>query len=178
MKEKEDQITDTGYGWALLRLRGKQDPNSSVTIPVPTIARLTGAEFRTLREDCGLSRGDAAERFGVTAEKIKEYELRTPDPRVAAQLVKLRGHIEKEASEAATNATAQLLLGIRSGKADENAGVGIPRFHPADYHRSAYAQKGYPYGVHIKIIARTADKLSRNGINYRIEYAKSQTKTS
>lgn len=161
------QRPSAGVGWALLRLRPPVINEGSVDI-LPTLAQidldLTGAEYRTLREDCGLSIAEAADFHGVREGAIKAWERKGPPSGAAGELATLRARIESAAAAALEQARR-----IVTERADMG-GVDLYRYEAWAYPHSQPATEGLPHGAHNRLIARTADLLAVDGISVAIRY--------
>lgn len=161
------QQPGAGIGWALHRLRPSVLAQGEVTIEMsnePDTAELTGAEYKTLREECGLSVSEAADFHDVRERNVEKWEKDAPPPGAAFELLTLRAQIEMAAGKA-----LELYLNAIS-KNPEIDGVDLYRYEAWAYAESAPASEGLPHGAHNRIIAKTADLLADNDISVKIEY--------
>lgn len=158
---------ETGIGWALLRLRPPILREGEIDVPapaVPELVELTGAEFRTLREDCGLSLAEAAAFHEVRERTVKKWERDGPTEGAAAELTVLRARIEA----AAETALEAYLTALSEG--DDVQGADLYRYEAWSYPDSRPAAEGLPHGAHNRLISRTADLLASEGIPVSIVY--------
>lgn len=158
---------EMGLGWALLRMRPHMLDDGEAAVPqadIPTSMDLTGAEYRTLREDCGLSILEAAEFHDVREGTIKAWEKASPPSGAAGELLGLRARIEASARKALDVYLAAL------AKRPEIGGVDLYRYEGWSYPDSAPAAEGLPHGAHNRLVSKTADLLAANQVSVTIEY--------
>lgn len=161
------QQTEAGLGWALLRMRPSTIDEGEIKVPptgTPDRIDLTGAEYRTLREDCGLSISEAAVFHDVRQRSIEKWEQTAPPGGAADEMVSLRSRIE-----AAAAAATEVYLDALS-KRPEIEGVDIYRYEAWSYPESVPAEEGLPHGAHNRLISKTADLLAATGVSVKIEY--------
>lgn len=161
------QQPEAGIGWALHRLRPSILAQGEAAIPMPNdpdTADLTGAEYKTLREECGLSVSEAADFHDVREGTVKKWEKTAPPPGAAFELLSLRRQIDAAARKA-----LEVYLNALSNNS-EIEGVDLYRYEAWAYAESVPASEGLPHGAHNRIIAKTADLLADNGISLKIEY--------
>ena len=161
------QQPDAGYGWALHRFHRPTVDEGEIAIPVsdvPDHTELTGAEYRTLREECGLSISESAEFHNVREGTIKKWEKDAPPGGATAELIGLRMQIETAARKA---------LDVYMNALSQNSaieGVDLYRYETWAYPKSAPASEGLPHGAHNTLISKTADLLAANQVSVTIEY--------
>lgn len=126
---------------------------------------VTGAEFATLIEDCGLHEAAACAFFGVRRKTLQYWSRTTPPPGAADEIMALRDKIY-----AAARATVQMYVDAASDQA-ELTGVDLYRYHYDDYDKTRAAADGLPYKSHCRVIARAAEALEKQGISVRIVWA-------
>lgn len=162
------QQPDAGIGWMLLRLRPPVLEEGEVPVPPPDLPEhvdLTGAEYRTLREDCGLSLAETAEFHDVRQGTVKKWEADGPPGGAAAELAGLRAQIE-----AAANLAVRTYLDSLAER-PEIDGVELYRYQAWAYPETRQADEGLPHGAHNRLISRTADLLATCYVPVRILYA-------
>lgn len=158
---------EAGIGWALHRLRPPVLAQGEVVIPAsnnPEVTNLTGAEYKTLREECGLSVSEAADFHDVREGTVARWEKVAPPAGAASEMLSLRAQIEVAARKA-----LQVYQNALSQNPDIE-GVDLCRYESWAYAESVPASEGLPHGSHNKIIAKTADLLADNGVSVKIEY--------
>ena len=158
---------DAGYGWALHRLRRPILDEGEIAVPMsdlPDHIELTGAEYWTLREECGLSISEISEFHDVREDTIKKWGKFAPPGGAAAELIGLRMKIEVAARKA-----LDVYMNALSQNPDIE-GVDLYRFHTWAYPKSAPASEGLPHGAHNRLISKTADLLAANQVQVTIEY--------
>lgn len=161
------QQPEAGIGWALHRLRPSVLDQGEVAIQMSNnldTAGLTGAEYKTLREECGLSVSELAEFHDVREGTVKKWEKTAPPRGAAFELLTLRAQIDMAAAKA-----LELYLKTLS-KSPDIEGVDLYRYESWAYAESVPASEGLPHGAHNRIIAKTADLLADNGVSVKIEY--------
>ncbi len=161
------QGAETRLGWALLRLRPATLDQGQVVVQMsndPDTAELTGAEYKTLREECGLSVSESANFHDVREGTVKKWEKTAPPRGAARELLTVRAQIDT----AARTALEVYLNALAKNPTIE--GVDLYRYEAWAYAESVPASEGLPHGAHNRIIAKTADLLADNGIPVKIEY--------
>ena len=130
---------------------------------------MTPAEFRTLREACGLSnKEDASAYFDVARRTLEYWESgRSPIPAGAeAELLKLNNQIETGVQRVRILAAD---LASKHGAPDR---IDLTRYRTADdYAGSRAALDGLPHPCHNALIGRTLVALRRDGIAAQVAYA-------
>ncbi|MYG27714.1 MAG: hypothetical protein F4213_17115 [Boseongicola sp. SB0677_bin_26] len=162
------QQPDAGIGWMLLRLRPPVIEEGEVPVPAPDLpdhVDLSAAEYRTLREDCGLSLAETAVFHAVRQGTVKRWETAGPPGGAAAELAGLRAQIEVAANVAARN-----YLDALAERPDID-GVELYRYQTWSYPETRQGVEGLPHGAHNRLIARTADLLATCYVPVRILYA-------
>lgn len=162
------QQPDAGIGWMLLRLRPPVIEEGEVPVPAPGLPEqvdLTGAEYRTLREDCGLSLAETAEFHDVRQGTVKRWETTGPPGGAAAEMAGLRAQIE-----AAANVAVRTYLDALAERPKID-GVEIYRYQSWAYPETRQFAEGLPHGAHNRLIARTADLLAACYVPVTILYA-------
>lgn len=131
---------------------------------------MTAAEFRTLREACGLSQQAAANFFipRVHLTSVQGWESgrsRVPAG-VADDLRRLDALLERAVLEMLD---AWRDLAARHGEPDA---VALLRWRtPAAYAATHHAAEGLPHGTHGALVTRAATALRRAGATVQIGYA-------
>lgn len=157
-----------GIGWCLWRVRQpieKQGEHLIINKPHVIPLKLTGAEYSTLRNDCGLSLKETAKFHDVRERTILNWDKTSPPPHAAGELANLRQQIEISANES---------LGLYHKLIAENpdiSGVQIYKYHSGDYGVSMPAKEGLLHGAHNRIIIEVAYKLTAAQIPFEIIYA-------
>ena len=162
------QQPDAGIGWMLLRLRPPVIEEGEAPVPTPDLpeqVNLTGAEYRTLREDCGLSLAETAEFHDVRQGTVKRWETAGPPGGAAAELAGLRAQVE-----AAANVAVRTYLDALAER-PEIDGVELYRYQAWAYPETRQFAEGLPHGAHNRLIARTADLLAACHVPVTILYA-------
>jgi DNA-binding XRE family transcriptional regulator len=129
---------------------------------------MTSAEYRTLREACGLSQGEAATFHDVALRTIAHWETgRNNIPSGAAQeLLDLNATIER----GVTN--MQTLVAELAGQHGTPDQIALTRYRtPADYAGSRADREGLPWPCHNALIARTMLAMQRAGRAVVISWA-------
>ncbi len=124
---------------------------------------MTPAEYRTLRETCGLSQQAAADFHNVALRTIAHWETgRNGVPAGAAQELRtLNARMERAASEAVA------LWHEHSAES-----VALVRYRSLDDYRGSRADReGLPWPSHNALIARLMLALERAGATVVIDYA-------
>ncbi len=161
------QQPEAGIGWSLHRLRPSILAQGEVAIPMSNdqdTSSLTGEEYKTLREECGLSVSEVADFHDVREGSVKKWEKTAPPPGAAFKLLTLRAQIDTAAKKALEVYLKAL------AKNPEIEGVDLYRYETWPYAESVPTSEGLPHGAHNRIIAKTADLLANNGISVSIEY--------
>lgn len=162
--------SDSIIGWWLFKTRPNiiDEGTRYLLAEAPNITHhLSPAEYQTVREDCGLSRDEAAQFHEVEPKTIKQWERfkgRVPDG-AAAEISGLREKLER-ASEAATDTFHEQLENH-----SELDGVTIYKYQPESYLNSKPCAEGLPHGAHNRLLALTVEKLASDGVRVAIEYA-------
>lgn len=126
---------------------------------------ITGAEFATVIEDCGLHESAACDFFSVRRKTLQHWSRTAPPLGAADEIIQLRDKIETTA-----RATAQMYADAISD-GPELTGVDLHRYHYDDYGKTRHAADGLPYKSHCRVIARAAAMLEKQGIAVRIVWA-------
>ena len=119
---------------------------------------MTSAEYRTLREACGLSQQDAAIFHAVSLRTIGHWETgRNNVPAGAAQeLLGLNATIEAGVTNAMT------LVAELAGQHGQPDAIALTRYRSAaDYTGSRPDREGLPHPCHNAMIARTMLAMQR-----------------
>jgi transcriptional regulator with XRE-family HTH domain len=128
---------------------------------------LTSAEYRTLREACGLSQQAAATFHNVSLRTINHWEEgrnNIPDG-AARELLGLNATIERGVENALT------LVGELAGQHGEPDVIALTRYRTAaDYANSRAASEGLPWPCHNALTARTMTALERIGARVTISW--------
>ncbi|MEM6726855.1 MAG: hypothetical protein AAF618_00020 [Pseudomonadota bacterium] len=164
---KGSHPNEAGIGFALTRLRPPILAEGEETIsasPELVSAELTAAEYKTVREDCGLSVAEAAVFHDVRERIIERWQDAGPPSGAARELLTLRAKIE----EAARSALKLYDKALRENPTID--AVDLYRYREWSYEESVPASEGLPHGAHNRIIAKTASLLAEQGIPVRIEY--------
>ena len=128
---------------------------------------MTSAEYRTLREACGLSQQDAAIFHDVSLRTIAHWETgRNNIPAGAArELRALNDRIE----QGVTN--IQTLIGELAGQHGQPEQIALTRYRTlADYAGSRADREGLPWPCHNALIARAMLAIERTGRTVVISY--------
>lgn len=162
---------ETSLGWALLRLgpRPVTSGETAVDDAVVAVRPLGAAEYRTLREDCGLSVREAAEWHQINERTLGYWE--SPDregPRAgaAADLIYLRAQLAR----AADTALALVKSQIAAHPDLSGQSVDLARYTAHDYPFTQPAAEGLPHGAHNRLLALTAEALAKADIDVEISY--------
>jgi len=129
---------------------------------------MTSAEYRTLREACGLSVRDAAAFHDVAERTIVHWETgRNGIPDGAGeQLMRLNARIERAVLE-----VVDLYVDQRDRHGEPDT-VALTRFRTAkDYAGSRAALEGLPHACHNALTGRTMVALERIGARVEIAWA-------
>ena len=159
--------SDAATGWALHRLRRPILNEGEIAVSasdLPDQAELTNAEYRTLREECGLSLSEAADFHDVREGTVKKWEKSAPPGGAAAELIGLRIQID-----AAARTALEVYLNALSQNPDIE-GVDLYRYQAWAYPESAPAAEGLPHGAHNTLVSKTADLLASHQVPVTIEY--------
>lgn len=169
------QMTDNGgkqaIGWVLMRMGPGVHAQGETRVPQADLPRpraLTHAERRSLREDCGLSRREAAEWHGVTERTIGYWEDGTGAPNEAADVDLMALRLRLDAAASQTVETAKAVIAVHPEIAGQP--VDLAKYKPQDYPRTEQAREGLPHGAHNRLVNLTAAALAREGIDTIIDY--------
>jgi transcriptional regulator with XRE-family HTH domain len=128
---------------------------------------VTAAEYRTLREACGLSLQAAADFHDVSIRTVQHWETgrnNVPDG-AGEELGRLNAGIERAVSEA---------VGLYREKGGEHGApdvVALVRYRSdEDYAGSRAAREGLPHACHNALIGRLKLALERVGARVEISY--------
>ena len=128
---------------------------------------MNAAEYRTLREACGMTVRDAAAFHQVAERTIVHWETernRIP-PGAAGELTQLNAQIDRAALEA-----VDLYREQRERRGELDA-VALTRYRTAeDYATSRAAREGLPHACHNALVARTMPALERIGARVAISW--------
>lgn len=129
---------------------------------------MTSAEYRTLREACGLSQQAATDFHHVALRTIQHWESgRNAVPAGAAdEILRLDASLERAVLEA---------LDLYADKRAEHgapAEVALVRYRDADaYAGSRPDREGLPFGSHGALIGRLRTAFARIGVRTSIAWA-------
>lgn len=129
---------------------------------------MTSAEYRTLREACGLSQQEAATFHDVSLRTIAHWETgRNNIPAGAAQeLLDLNAIIERGVQNVMTLVAE---LAVQHGAPDQ---VALVRYRsPGDYAGSRADLDGLPWTCHNAMIGRVMVRMTRERIPFVIAWA-------
>lgn len=166
---KKEWQNNMGLGWVLTRLGLapiKEGEAAVEAVARPAPAPLNAAEYRTLREDCGLSLREAAAWHNVAERTVSYWESGGPKPEVAQELLALRAQMQAAAVLAVEVAQQQ----ISAHPEIMGQPIELVRYTAADYPLTQPAKEGLPHGAHNRLLSLTADALAQAGIGAVIEY--------
>ena len=128
---------------------------------------MNSAEYRTIREACGLSQQAAAAFHDVAIRTIAHWESgRNSVPAGAAEEIgRLNALIERAVLEA-----IDLVQDMKCDHGEPDA-VALTRYHSEDaYAGSRAAREGLPHACHNALIGRTKVALERIGARVEIAW--------
>jgi len=129
---------------------------------------MTSAEYRTLREACGLSQQDAAIFHDVALRTIGHWETgrNNVPPGAAAELLGLNATIEAGVTNILT------LVSDLAGTHGAPDAIRLTRYRsPEDYAGSRADNEGLPWPCHNAMLARALTALTRQGHKADIQWA-------
>lgn len=129
---------------------------------------MTAAEFRTLREACGLSQQEAATFHGVSLRTIAHWETGRNNipPGAAQELLDLNAMIERGVQNVMTLVGE---IAAKHGAADE---IALTRYRSLDdYAGSRADREGLPWPCHNAMIGRVMVRMTRDRIPFVIAWA-------
>ncbi len=129
---------------------------------------MTSAEYKTLREACGLSQQAATQFHSVALRTIQHWETgRNAVPSGAAdEILRLDASLERAVLEALD------LYADKRAEHGEPAEVALVRYRDADaYTGSRPNREGLPFGAHGALIGRLRAAFSRIGVPVTIAWA-------
>jgi transcriptional regulator with XRE-family HTH domain len=129
---------------------------------------MTSAEYKTIREACGLSQQAAAEFHNVALRTVQHWEegRHGVPPGVAEEIRRLDATIERSVLEA-----IDLYEDLKAKHQAPDA-VGLVRYRTAEIYRGSRADReGLLFGCHAALIGRLRTALERIGAVVTISWA-------
>ncbi|MDO5621897.1 MAG: hypothetical protein Q4G24_10550 [Paracoccus sp. (in: a-proteobacteria)] len=163
--------SNAAIGWVLMRMGPDAVAQGEARVPqadAPQPRPLTHAERRSLREDCGLSRREAAEWHGVNERTVGYWEDGAGTPNEAADMDMMMLRLQLDAAAGQVVKTARAVIKAHPEIAGQP--VELVRYKPHDYPRTQQAREGLPHGAHNRLTNLSAEALARDGIDSTIVY--------
>jgi DNA-binding XRE family transcriptional regulator len=129
---------------------------------------LTGAEYRTLRELCGLTQWQAADIHGVSLRTVQHWEEERNGIAVqfGSQMRSLNGQIDEW-----VRLCVEMARSREPPSSGGGASVKIARYRSEDaYEGSDYDARGLPFSCHCALVGRKLIALEQAGYTVSVEF--------